>query len=620
MLIVKKRLNDLKNFIENKNYTEALKLLLAYENLLFNFKKKDYIKNIIKFLDDKNVIEKFLKIYLNYYIHLDKYKFFEQLLKLNMWEFLNSEKYVFFLNKIFSQIYKKSDVSKLLNQIFSLEDDDIIQKNKYFFLFILFHNFENSKLWFENLKLFKKHQEELINLDKEELLLTFNTYANHIFLNFSQTQDEFDIICEAFDKTLSNYLLKKYRIQSNNKKYNSKKDKLKIAFIVDKVVNNSPNQILYAFLKTFMELYNKKVEIYLIDANQQERVESKKEVVKRFKEIGIKYINLKEFTKSEDSEYNNHIMYSRKLRCEGAYNFIKKENIDIIIFGNSLYLSIYLAARRAAPIQIYWSHGNANWNVNGIDIRISHFPQNSKYIYFIFEEPRLKEFYIGPNPKLEKEIAKHIRKSLEKKYGKDIVILGTIGRAIKLQSEEYIKLICDVMKKHKNTIYLACGRGCDIVKDLILKYGGEEVLSRWIFPGQVNPYIYGWVIDIWPDTFPLNQGKSKNEFECKKGCTVIYVKDSKGINYFYQSKINLLLNKLGIINFNKILDRIRPLNNINDYKTKLEKFISDENFRKETLKLVTKYHNILFSKSYRKIIINDFYKFLCKLENLKTRI
>ncbi|MEO1923261.1 MAG: hypothetical protein ABGX25_01935, partial [Nautiliaceae bacterium] len=262
-------------------------------------------------------------------------------------------------------------------------------------------------------------------------------------------------------------------------------------------------------------------------------------------------------------------------------------------------------------------HGNANWNVNGIDVRISHFPQNSKYTYFIFEEPRLKELYLGPNPKEEKKIANQIRKKLEKKYGKDIVVLGTIGRFIKLQSEEYIKLICEVMKKYKNTIYLACGDGCIHVKDLVLKYGGEEVLSRWIFPGQVNPHIYGWVIDIWPDTFPLRQGKSLGEFLAKGKCFVRIHKEfvqKQGKNLVLNNELKYILKHLS--NEEKHLFLRNPqllapiFDNQKDYKEFLELFITNKNIRSLGSKLQKLRFRCLFSKQYNKDSVESFMKLI----------
>jgi hypothetical protein len=49
-------------------------------------------------------------------------------------------------------------------------------------------------------------------------------------------------------------------------------------------------------------------------------------------------------------------------------------------------------------------------------------------------------------------------------------------------------------------------------------------LKRVVFTGQVNPHMYGWVIDVWPDSFPLGNGQSKDEFIAKKKPVIQHIK------------------------------------------------------------------------------------------------
>ena len=627
MIIEKALTKKLENLIKENKIKEALYFLLEKYDILKNNKSLKHVYNYLETSKKENSLMFsstyffLLETFLDYLLTKNKTKLIENLLKIDISLAIKNDELKFLLSKIYSICIQKEDLEIFLDKVFKLCDDEELQKVKYFHLLLLLSldRFLERNIWIKHKEKIKDHIDKLIQKEKEDLLLVFNTIMNHILMNLSQTQNEFDEICELLDKPLSNYIEKKYKSQNKRnflkieKKRKNKKSKLKLAFIVDKLVNNSPTQVIFSFLKNLLEFYKDKLDIYILDANLIEKVPSRVEVIELFKAIGVKYVNLRERIKNKDMYYNDPIKYSRKLIAEEAYNFIQKENIDILIFGNSLYLSIYLAARKVSPIQIYWSHGHANWDVSGIDVRISHFPQNSKYVYFIFEEPRLKEFYIGPNPKLEKEIAKRIRKSLEQKYGKDIVILGTIGRFIKLQSEEYIKLICEVMKKHKNIIYLACGYNCDIVKKLVLKYGGEEVLSRWIFPGQVNPHIYGWVIDIWPDTFPLRQGKSKEEFEFKGKPYISYDSNfSHPKNITNDNFTKIFLKKYSVQDRIFFSQKIYEpnVNNLKEYKQKLENLIKNKIYFKNYTKLRKMYATIKLSSEYRKLVIKDFYKFI----------
>jgi hypothetical protein len=136
-----------------------------------------------------------------------------------------------------------------------------------------------------------------------------------------------------------------------------------------------------------------------------------------------------------------------------------------------------------------------------------------------------------------------------------------------IRDSEYIKTIAKIMEQNPNTIYLACGEGNkESIKEKLKKYKIDE--KRFIFTGMIEPHVYGWVIDIWPDTFPLIQGQSKNEFIAKKGCTILYQPackiNSKNYNYFFES-----------INFSPLA------NNLNEYINKLNIVIKNTNLRKK---------------------------------------
>jgi hypothetical protein len=205
--------------------------------------------------------------------------------------------------------------------------------------------------------------------------------------------------------------------------------------------------------------------------------------------------------------------------------------------------------------------------------------------------------------------AKKIKEELLKKYGKNTVILGTIGRLIKIDSEEYIKVIAEIMKQNPNTIYLACGEGNkeSILKKL-KKYNIDK--NRFIFTGQINPHVYGWVIDIWPETFPLYQGVSQEEFISKNNGTVITIWKKKVSNIKTQinnisdntiekkifMKMNNLNNKNDLEIFYKdpynhlakYLCLLTNTNKINYFKNFIEKYDSFENGIKKNLYLINK--------------------------------
>ena len=160
--------------------------------------------------------------------------------------------------------------------------------------------------------------------------------------------------------------------------------------------------------------------------------------------------------------------------------------------------------------------------MENIDLRISHFTQECKdKKWRVFDVPLAEDFLVGSEE--DKKKGKILKESLLKTFGEDTVILGTIGRLIKINSDEYIKTIAEIMKQNPNTIYLACGDGNQVtIKEKLKKYNIDE--DRFLFLGQVKSHIYGWVIDVWPDSFPLGQGQSKDEFIAKNRPVIFHIK------------------------------------------------------------------------------------------------
>lgn len=59
------------------------------------------------------------------------------------------------------------------------------------------------------------------------------------------------------------------------------------------------------------------------------------------------------------------------------------------------------------------------------------------------------------------------------------------------------------------------------------KAKGEIFLERIYFTGYIDSTIYGHIIDIWFDSFPLEQGESRIEYVAKGGLSLVMSKQSK---------------------------------------------------------------------------------------------
>jgi len=383
-----------------------------------------------------------------------------------------------------------------------------------------YYNHNNFRKWYKDL------QNLLDNLMKQDrisdvMYVEFFTY--HIMGNGFQKIDEWRDFNKNITKRTENFY-KKY-VSTLPKSNPTKKNKKRIAFIKDRIVFNSPFQVEYSLFKSLLNQkeFTDKYELAVYSFNQFEKSDDDEKCINMLENLGIPVINpVLEFKK--DGWYNDHFKKALKLR-----ETLLHDDIDIIIAGGVFPILDFIYLSRTAPLQIYYSHGNCAFDIEGIDKRVSHFEQECReFEWNIINVPMAKEFLIGSEG--EKEVGEIIKNHYKEKYGEDIVILGTIGRLIKIDSDEYLQTISEIMKQNPNTIYLACGSGNEeTIKEKLKRYNIDE--ERFLFLGQVNPHIYGWVIDVWPDSFPLRGGVAKGEYKAKGGFFVTHLKYYKNESY-----------------------------------------------------------------------------------------
>ena len=386
------------------------------------------------------------------------------------------------------------------------------------FLVILWNNKANfaSKLWldvFEDL-VWLLNELKLKNLIDEFMYVHF--FAYHIYGNNIQTIEEWRAFNKLVEEVASDFFEKWGK---ENKLLECKKSisktKKKIGILVDRMVVNSPFIVTYSLIKNLLsdESFKKDYEIYVYSMAYTDKSFEDRNAIKLMELTGAKVFSLEDYFISE-GYYYSHLKKALFLREK-----IIKDEIDYLIGGFGYDIPNFIFSNRSAPKQIFWSHGNCTSNVKNIDLRISHFEQQCKEKEWkIFNVSIAEEFLVGSEEDRKK--GELIKKSLLEAFGKDTVILGTIGRYVKIDSDEYIKVIAKIMQENPNTIYLACGDGekRGIIQKL-RKYKIDE--NRFIFTGLVNPHQFGWVIDVWINTYPLVQGHSQEEYHAKNAGVVI---------------------------------------------------------------------------------------------------
>lgn len=327
-------------------------------------------------------------------------------------------------------------------------------------------------------------------------------FAYQILGNLAQTQEAWKGFNAAFNLPQSNYL-KSLHVKALERFTNPKK---KIVFVKDRIVENSPFKVEYSLLSALMsdEAFTQNYEPYVLSMGYVDKAPDQEVAVKKLEALGVKVVSPAQSV-HQGEPYYDHLTKAMLLR-----EWFLEHHIDIMVgCVNGYDIMNFLFVLRCASLQIYWSHGDFEYDVEGIDKRISHFSRECSFAYERFDVSILEEFH-------KPEEAKHQALALEirKRWSDEVVVLGSIGRLVKMDNDAYMATLAHIMKENPQTVYLACGTGHEeSLKQKIVKYDIPQ--ERFFFEGFVNPHVYGYVIDVYLNTFPEPGGESVNEFFSK---------------------------------------------------------------------------------------------------------
>ncbi|WP_419771181.1 MAG: hypothetical protein ACNI3C_05145 [Candidatus Marinarcus sp.] len=380
-----------------------------------------------------------------------------------------------------------------------LEKEKIIYKLFFITLFI----YERSKEAYHEMfgYLYELFEKALKQKDEEFLFyLYFPLHFSHngvatIPAEFKYFNDKVEV---KYEKYIQENLIDKYKLQPVQRDISSKKV-IKIAFLQERLINYSIYKVFYSLVKSLSEQKSLNYEIVILDLNFPQLSGSNYFMQEEIKALGFEFIDCHTKLVGQSSPF-----YTPLKKCLDLRNLIIENEIDILIGMHTQIEYNFLFTTRTAPTQIYWSHGNSEYNIKNIDKKISHFVQKSRAEEF-------KTFNVTGDYTRDDDIAyEEEAKAIRETFPKDVVILGSIGRLIKIDNLEYLNTVLEIMKQNLNTIYIACGDGDTKHIKRFLKE--HDLENRFVFPGFVNTKVYGRVIDIYLNTFPDPGGESVNEF------------------------------------------------------------------------------------------------------------
>lgn len=488
-------------YLQTHNYQETQQIQNLQTRLFESIQAKEtsmntiFLSFILKQLRDKTEFDKNRK---------------ECLEKINEYDALYDIAINFhYLTHIYKAQEFKIYVKDYANVLFKNDffDLDILQQKSKIYKFFYATNqgfkfFEDFKEMYYVLKpLYLKAME----LEQDELVMFLYYPLQFSWNGVAQTQEEHKIFNDEVELPLESYvkntLIDKYKLKPNTKKIDPNQKKIKVAILIHRVLNLSVNHVMVSLLEAIKANPDKQYEFIVYDLNLMEMMGSDKKKVEELKKLGFKYVDL--HYKFYDNGYAFYSIIDKTLKTR---ELLIKDKIDILIGYHNRAEYNFLFTSRTAPKQLYWSHGNDEYDLEEIDAKISHANNNDTKILY-FNIPKNYEKY---NPKVDMQEAAKIRSS----YPKDSFILGSIGRLIKLDSDEYLQAVATIMKENPNTIYLACGGGGDNsnIKQKVQDLG---IAHRFYFAGHVDAHLYAHVIDMFLSPFPFGGGEALEEYRSK---------------------------------------------------------------------------------------------------------
>ena len=196
-------------------------------------------------------------------------------------------------------------------------------------------------------------------------------------------------------------------------------------------------------------------------------------------------------------------------RIAAVAGAIAADEIDILITDMNSALPTVLFERRVAPIQIYYQFGMPFWPLVNLDAVFS--AECCPPDLAGFDPGKYFAMGLGPwdIPALAPEVAPAHVAAERARFPQGARLIGTYGRLAKI-TPDFLEIIADLLTRHKQIMVILGGTGDgSAIRQFVAGRGLAGRLE--LVEGYVDGHVWGHILEIFLDTFPLAGGISARE-------------------------------------------------------------------------------------------------------------
>jgi len=181
---------------------------------------------------------------------------------------------------------------------------------------------------------------------------------------------------------------------------------------------------------------------------------------------------------------------------------IRKRGVAAVVFVSLALYMPFAFSMRLAPVQIWWSMKYHSLETPEID---GYMALGSFDRYRTIDGRRWRAVHRAMEPLFDPSLteeAGRIRKRLLADRG--TLLLGCIGRAEKMISDDYIAAVADIMEAVPETVFVWTGKSKN--PQVVRLLEKHRIHERCRHVGWIDTRLYAQVLDIFLDTFPFASG------------------------------------------------------------------------------------------------------------------